>query len=155
MSHVTCSEVTITDIECLEAAVARMPELKFIRGKKTYRWWGNWLNDWHNNPRQANRRGIDPDQFGKCDHAISVKNADEGYQIGVTKCKDGTGWKIVWDDIHAGSDSSISTAIGRNGQKLMSLYAEEVCKKYAAETGAHMETTELEDGNLRIELIQV
>lgn len=151
MSHVTCSKVIIEDIDALEAACKRMG-LTFVRDKKNYKWWGEWLNDWGNNERQANLRGIDPDQFGKCDHLIRVPDADEGYEIGVTRRKDGAGWQVVWDDVH---NNAINKAIGAEGQKLTALYAEEVCRKHAEEIGAQMECIELEDGNLRIELITV
>lgn len=137
MSHLTTAEVIITDIDSLEKAVAKLPcpndwtayepKLKFRRGKNRYKWYSG---------RQDS-----------CDHAIELTlNSGCQYEIGVVANKDG-GWNLRWD-------TALDPLLGRSGEKIMAIYTEEVCRKFAEETGAQMQVTEMDQDTIRIELVQ-
>lgn len=97
MSHVTTGELCITDLDCAEIAAKRLGG-RLVRGKKTFEWYGEWLDDWQNDERAAATRGVDPETFGQCDHAIVLGDADEGdYEIGLVKRADGKGYEAVYD----------------------------------------------------------
>lgn len=137
MSHLTTCKAVITDLDALEEAIKKLPipihwkmyKLKpeFIRDQKEFTWY---------NGKKA-----------PCEHLVRLKFHNETYDIGIVARKDG-GWNLQWDNV-------LNPYVGNEANKLMALYAEEVCNKYAADTGSLIQKTELEDGNLRIELIQV
>jgi len=149
MSHVDSGFGIITDLDCLRAVVARDLKLEWCEGKTTYEWYGQWMQD-YSDDRAAFNRGINTEQYGKCDHAIRLKGCK--YEIGVTKREDGTGWSLVWDKYASGI--KISEHIGADAQHLMSAYNLEYIQRMAAETGCMMQQTELENGDLAVELIE-
>jgi hypothetical protein len=150
MSHVVSSEVVITDLDCLKATLARFPKLHWKEGQTSYEWVGKFYND-YDGKDAAYKRGIDPSQYGHSEHALSLDGCK--FEIGVTKRKDGEGYSLVWDFI--GDGRKLSQYIGDNAEKLMSAYSEEYCRRYAQETGMLFQSTEMEDGNLRVEMIEV
>lgn len=140
MSHLTCAAVTITDIDALEAATKRLqiPEVwkrdykdltfEFMRDQKRFKWYGS--------------------NYGNCDHAIRIQfDKNYTYEVGVVARKDGTGWELQYD-------SGMYPVLGYKASTLMALYSEEVCNKYAQDTGAIMEKEELPDDNLRISMAE-
>lgn len=130
MSHVVSSKVVITDIECLKKVLKKFPKLKFHEGRKTYEWFGSWMDD-YDAADAAYKNGIDPDDYGKCEHAISMEGSD--YEIGVTKRKDGEGFSLVWDFFDSGK--KISDYIGDSAEKLMTEYSTEYCRQFAEASG--------------------
>lgn len=149
MSHVDSGFGIITDLDSLRAVVARDPKLEWCEGKTTYEWYGKWMED-YSGERAAFNRGIDPSQYGKCDHAIRLKGCH--YEIGVTKRNDGEGWSLVWDKW--GSGKKISQHIGADAEHIMSAYNLEYVQRMAAETGCMVQQIELEDGDLAVDLIE-
>lgn len=132
MSHVVCSRIIITDLDLLKKALADFPKLKWNKDKKTYKWWGRWEDDYAAKDA-AYKNGIDVDQYGKCDVCIQMDGVE--YEIGVVKRKDGQGWSLVWDNVCDGE--ILSRYIGRNGEKLMTAYAEAYARRFAEQRGIY------------------
>lgn len=107
MSHVADVEMVVTDLDALDA-VCQQLGLELVRGKKTYTWYGRWVNDYNDPARAAAARGFDPEQFGKCEHAIKMKGGDVGhYEIGLVPRRDGgKGWELLYDNYSSGRNFS-------------------------------------------------
>lgn len=146
MSHVVCSSILINDLDALRKAVARFPELKWNENKKTFNWYGEWVDDYAANDA-AYKNGIDPDQYGTCDVCIQRERAcQQHYEIGVVRRRDGQGWSLVWD--HYSSGENLSEIIGRSGEKLTTAYAEEYIRQFAERNGFIMDERTDENGDL-------
>lgn len=144
MSHVTSSLAIITDLDVLRWVIKTFfPKLKWMEGQKTYKWYGNFQDDWgeENEEKTARSRGIDPSQYGKCDHALHLPGCP--YEIGITKRNDGEGWSLVWD---VWRGAQLSEYIGNDAEKLMLKYNMAYVEKYAGMEGCMIETTEEDDG---------
>lgn len=149
MSHVTCSLAVITDLDCLKRTLAaKFPALQWMEGQQKYNWYGSWQNDFSTD-QAAYKRGVDVDQYGKCEHAIRVPGC--AYEIGVTKRKDGEGYTLVWD-LWRGKE--ISKAIGQDAEILMNAYNEEYVSSYAQANGYMLQEEVNSDGNLVMTLLQ-
>ena len=96
MSHVETTGTKFMDLTCLERA-AELLGLKLIRGQKTWRWYGRWMND-YDASNAAYKNGISHEDYGKCEHAIVDPDNPGGYEIGIYKHPDGEGWLPVWDN---------------------------------------------------------
>lgn len=148
MSHVVAGKVVITDMECLQRALKRFPNLEWRQSQKKFGWYGRWVNDYAKEDA-AYKLGIDTDQYGTCDHAIHMKGVS--YEIGLVKRKDGTGWSLVWD--FYGQGQEISQYIGVGGEKLITAYQEEVLNKHAEDRyGFGWNVTEEDDEWKEMEL---
>jgi hypothetical protein len=86
MSHVTAIKAKIKDLDALERALKEFPGAKLVRGKKNFRWYGKWVND-YSAQDAAYKLGIDPKDYGKCDHAIELDGC--AYDIGLVQKEDG------------------------------------------------------------------
>lgn len=128
ISHVVTSPVIISDLNCLQQAVERDPKLIWKEGQKKYAWVGRYYRDYHEEDA-AYHHGINPKDYGKCEHAIKVKGCK--FEIGVVKRKDGKGYSLVWDFI--GDGQKINDAIGKGAEKLISDYQEIYLQTFAAE----------------------
>ena len=94
--------------------------LEFVEGQKTFRWFGNWMRD-YNSSDAAYLQGIDPKEYGKCEHAIRVPNDSTAYEIGVCKNPKGEGYVLVYDFF--GSGRNIYERCGGKGlEKLIQEY---------------------------------
>lgn len=147
MSHVTASKCIITDLAILKKVIKTMfPELVWNENKKTYAWYGSFRDDWgkQNEQLTARARGVDPSQYGKCEHSISLPGCR--YEIGVTRRKDGEGYSLVWDVYNEGA--KISNYIGKDAEKLMAEYSKEYIREFAERNGFIMEETTDHEGNL-------
>lgn len=130
MSHVEASKAKPTDLDILREATALFPQLHWKENQKTYEWYRQWMNDYHGE-HAAYKQGIDPKDYGKCEHAISVDGS--AYEIGVCKRKDGQGYSLVWD--FYGTGRNINKVIGDGAEKLMVEYQRLLCAKYATMAG--------------------
>jgi hypothetical protein len=137
MSHVVSAQVICTDLDCLRAAVAKFPKLRWMEGKKTYNWYGSWVNDYSRDDA-AYKNGIDTSDYGKCEHAIKMDGVE--YEIGVMKRKDGAGYSLVWDFFSDGA--RISEYVGKGAENLMTEYSREFVNQFAAAEGYMMNTSE-------------
>ena len=72
MSLVSCVKVIIKDIDTLVEEAEKLG-LEFHEGQTTYKWYGQWIRDYHADDA-AYKHGIDPKKYGTCTHALSVPN---------------------------------------------------------------------------------
>jgi hypothetical protein len=118
MSHVTKVKVVIKDLQALaEAAEACGCEL--VEGQKTYKWYGEWVND-YNTEDAAYRQGIKTDDYGKCEHAIRVKGDKNAYEVGVCNNPDGEGYVLVYDFYNQAR--TLEAKIGHHAERLSQQY---------------------------------
>jgi len=130
MSHVRANEIPITDLDCARAAAGKFNALTWQENQKTHEWFGKWVKDYHGSDA-AYKRGIDPTQYGTCEHAIKV--ADCQYEIGVVKRTDGNGYSLVWD--FYGPGRMIEDIIGKNAEKFMVEYQKEFIARHCMAEG--------------------
>jgi len=117
MSHVTTIKTEIKDLDCLKNACKAIG-LQFQENQKTHRFYSN--------------------QTGKCDHAISVPNNKEAYEIGVVK--DGDKFSLNADFWNGGY--GLEKIAGRNCSNLVDEYTKistiKQAKKFADAQGYFM-----------------
>jgi hypothetical protein len=120
MSHVVSMTFYIDDLDCLEKACVQLG-LKLKRDQKTYKWFGQWVNDYRKNDAAFNL-GIQPEDYGKCEHAISVDGNDKAYEIGLVARKDGKpGYQMVYD--FYGGGRGLMEKVGKDASKLCQAYS--------------------------------
>lgn len=92
MSHVTNLKLRVKDLEALETG-GRECDLEFRENQRTHRWYGHFVGD------TTPPKGMKPEDYGKCLHALVLKNAGPSdYEIGVVKALDGgEGYDLVCD----------------------------------------------------------
>lgn len=150
MSHVICSKVRISDLEILKKALDKFPKLKWHEGKKKYAWYGRYANDYHKEDA-AYHDGINPKDYGKCSHAISMPGVS-AYEIGVVEREDGT-YSLIWDFYNSGKE--ISNYIGKSAELLMAEYSREFILDYASRNGFLMNEYTDGEGNLVLDMTAV
>lgn len=146
MSHVAKIEIEINDLECLKEAAAEIG-LEFRTDQKNYRWYGRWMAD-YNSDNAAYRQGIDPSEYGKCDHAIGIPKNKDAYEVGVCKSKTGNGYSLVWDFWQGGY--GLENVAGKDCHKLLQKYSEKVAVKALSKNARKTEQWVDELGNVRI-----
>jgi hypothetical protein len=101
------------------------------------------VNDYHGQDA-AYHHGINPDNYGSCDHAVRVPGAD--YEVGVVPTPDG--YKFVWDSWESGG---LSHQSGHN--PLHQMYAVEATKLQAERQGLSCQWSETvtDNGNILLE----
>lgn len=96
MSHVVGVDYVVDDLDALEKACRDVGcELRY--GQRSYNWYGKWVNDYDADDAAYNKIGIKPEDYGKCEHAISVTGNKEAYEVGLVKNPNGPGWKLIYD----------------------------------------------------------
>lgn len=138
MSHVASIEIVIKDLAALKAA-CKAAGLEFRENQKTWKWYGRWMND-YSDSKAAYKNGIDPKQYGKCDHAIGIPGNNTSYEIGVYAQADGT-YKLAWD--FWGGGNGLEKVAGKDCFKLVQSYAGEVAKKHLISKGFTMGKTKV------------
>jgi hypothetical protein len=132
MLHMAAIDLEITDLDALEEACKHLG-LELVRGQKTWRWHGRWVNDFHVQEAAYNN-GIKPEEYGQCaDHVLAIAGNKDAYEIGVVSRRDGKpGWVLVYDFLGPGEAiSKLIQGENENGQvdragKLKQYYV--VCK---------------------------
>lgn len=124
MSHVATVEMEIKDLDALRAACKAIG-VEFREGQRTFRWFGQWVND-YSAADAAYKRGIDPKTYGTCEHAISVPGNPHAYEVGVVRTNTGK-LALAWD-FYAGGHG-LMAAVGPKAGKLVGAYATEVAKR--------------------------
>lgn len=122
MSHVTAVKLIIDNLDALEKA-AELIGCELVRGQKTWKWYGKWVNDYHGEDA-AYRQGISPEDYGKCEHAIRVKGNPNAYEIGLVKNPDGPGYIPLFDFWAGGK--GLQAVVGDGAGNLRREYALEV-----------------------------
>lgn len=130
MSHVTSINLVVKDLDSLEKACDELG-LELQRGKRTYAWWGQFMND------SNAYGGHDPKTFGRGEHAIKVKgdrpqNGSMGpWEIGVVKALDNKeGFELLYDQF-GGAGARLTEKVGPAANKLRQQYAAAVAEKNA------------------------
>lgn len=152
MSHVTDVKLCVKDLDAVEETLAeKFPQLELRRNKRTFKWYGRWMNDFHGD-NAAVDQGYDPKEFGKCEHTIGFKNSTGAYEIGLVKAKTGDGWNVIYD----AWGGALDRVVGRNAVDFKREYAATVAVRRAKQTLAKKGfTTTREDlpgGKIRIKL---
>lgn len=148
MSHVTHIEIVISDLDALREA-AEACDCELIEGQKTYKWFGKWVNDYHSKDA-AYHHGIDPKQYGKCEHAIRIKGGkSNAYEVGVCKNPNGEGYVLIYD-FYAGGNG-LEAKIGHRAEKLEQQYKASAVKSEMARKGFKVTKSWEQDGNIQME----
>lgn len=142
MSHVVTVKIEIQDLEAVEAACARLG-WHWRPNQKTYAWYGRWLKDYHGNDA-AYKNGFDPEQFGKCEHAIGVPKAR--YEIGLIR--QGAAYTLLWDNYATGGLQNLTQENGLQG--FLAAYAAEKAKLTAKRQGFKVREQVLDNGNIKL-----
>jgi hypothetical protein len=122
-SHVARVDITINDLDALDAACARLG-LKLARGQTSYKWYG--------------AVGMTEADLGKCTHAIKIPGCWEAYEVGVVENADGT-FGLLWDFYHGGY--GLQERVGEDCKKLVAEYTFAVAEKAAQAQGWLYERT--------------
>jgi hypothetical protein len=148
MSHVSALKIKVKNLSAL-AAAAKDCGLEFREGQKTWKWYGQFANDYHGDDA-AYRQGVTPAEYGKCDHALSIPGNSHAYEVGVKDNKDGT-FMLLWDFWADGH--GLKEKIGEHGNKLQQAYSKHCVIHEAAAKGYEVEKIEvLEKGGLQVHL---
>jgi len=149
MSHVARLDIQIKDLNALKEA-CKACGLQWKEGQKTHKWYGRWVNDYHGN-NAAYKKGIDPKNYGKCEHAIGVPGNSQAYEIGVVKMPDGT-YSLIWD--FWGGGHGLQALAGDNCSNLVKSYVTNVTKKKLAAQGYTCQTIQNKDGVVKLEFVK-
>lgn len=159
MSHVSCGSGRVRDNPADLEALRRACEergLELHLGVETYKWFGKWVNDYSRDDA-AYRRGVKPEDYGKCTHMIRVKGAPAGhYEAGLVRMSDG-GFAVVFDHWSAGPGArDLAARLGWDGDDSKALV--QGVSKYkvvlqAEKLGHRVKSVEtLADGKIRVVL---
>ena len=148
MSHVTTGEMCITDLGDVEKAAEALGG-KLVRGQKTHKWFGVFLDDWQDE-RAAVKRGIDAATFGTCDHAIVLQDAaKDDYEVGLVKRRDGKGWDAIYDTCGA-YGRRVEEKLGKGLSKLKTECGIHATKRTYAELGYMVEEGQNDQGRRQV-----
>lgn len=111
MSHITTIKTKITDLDALKEACKSLG-LVFKENQKNYKWYGRSVGDY---PLPL---GFKESDLGKCDHAISLKNNKDAYEIGLVKR--GDEYVMVWDFWNGGY--GLEKVVGKDCENLTDSY---------------------------------
>lgn len=136
MSHLIASEVCITDLDILRKAVAGFTGLVWNDGATTFKSYYS-----------AERLQEQINAIGTCEHSISITKGG-GYQIGVIRKKDGTGWSLAFDPY----DTRAAAIVGRNSEMVMNQYSETFIRDWAEKTGFMVEHSVDAEGNTQLSM---
>ena len=149
MSHVTAVDCKLTNLDELEVAAARLGFV-LMRDQLTHDWFGEWVNDWSSD-QAAVSQGFDPKQFGKCQHALRLKDHRHGdYEIGLVARRDGKpGWELVFDSWGC-AGRKLMAAAGPTLGKLKDEYAFEGARRELTKAGYKAIRRVNADGKLQV-----
>lgn len=153
MSHIATVEAEIKDLDSL-AKAAESLGLELVRGQTKFKWFGQFMGDYDEYESQLKAIGIEPKDYGKCDHVIRVPDAKGStYEIGVVE-RDGR-FYLLWDFFHGGyglmQHVSADSDKKREGVgKLMQAYAREVTVKRMRRQGYRVTEKRGENGQIKL-----
>lgn len=146
MSHIKDQELLIQDLDALETVAPRLG-LEFRRNQTHHAWFERFVGD------TTPPAWLKPDDYGKCAHALRLKDHRKGedYEIGLYPVAGG--YKVVFDEW--GPGRRLMEAVGPNCNGLRREYAAAVAIKRTHQKLAHHGfTVQREDmpGSKRIRL---
>ena len=134
MSHVAKILTRIRDLDALEKA-CQSCGLVLHRGQKNYRWYGSWQND-YSAEDAAYRHGVKPEDYGKCEHAISVPGNKQAYEVGLVRDpEDSEAFFLIWDFYAGGHGLQQHLGGPKDCNKLLDQYNKEVVVATAQRNG--------------------
>lgn len=143
MSHVATVNLKIRDLAALRAACESIG-LEFREGQTSYRWFGENVGD-YTEADSVIARGMNPEDLGKCTHAIAVPGSETAYEIGLVA--DGDAFSLAWD-FFGQFGRELEAVAGRKCSTLVQAYAGEVAARTLFAQGFTLgETIEGEDGS--------
>ena len=153
MSHVVGVQLRVKNFPALRRTLLQFPDLELMEGQTTFKWFGQWMND-YGSADAAYKLGIKPEDYGKCVHAIRMRNNSDAYEIGVMPAADGDGFILVFD--FWGQENNITRICG--GQDLRQFtqaYQREVVMEDPAirelvNKGFHIVQDRFQNGDLRV-----
>jgi hypothetical protein len=149
MSHIAVGKCRLHDLGAIEVACNELG-LELVRDQRTYTWFNQFLGD-SASGRDAVRRGMKPEDMGKCLHAIRFKNHQRGqYEAGLVSALDGKGgFNVVFDEW--GSGRQLSAALGGlDTTKLQDAYNRAVAYRTLAQQGYRVTQTKNAQGELQL-----
>lgn len=91
MSHIRKVTLKVRDLDAL-AEAGSVCNMELVRNQPKFKWYGRFVGD------TAGIPGMDPKDYGKCEHVLRLKNASAyDYEVGVVKAKDGDGYELHFD----------------------------------------------------------
>lgn len=133
MSHVTTCEVQIKDLAALEAAADKLG-LDFVPDQKKYLWWGQFVGDYQD--ELIAKLGIDPKDFGKCEHVLRPRQPKNAYEVGVVRNPKGEGYILMYDFYGGGGGlMKLISTDGKTPNRLVQGYAAEVSERQLRKAG--------------------
>ena len=145
MSHVADVQLEIKDINALKAAVESLGAI-FVEGQQTFKWYGEFMNDWSSNRAASNRH--DAKDFGKCVHAIKVEGVE--YEIGVVKTADG--YSLLYDSW--GPGRGLEEKFGEGMPRIKQAYSTEVSRRELKRKGYRVTTINNADGSVQLKAVR-
>lgn len=107
------------------------------------------MNDYSSDDA-AYKNDIKPEDYGKCEHALSVPDNSKAYEIGVVRRPNGT-FALVWDFFAGGYGLMERCSIdGKQPGKLVQEYAAAVAIKKAKLQGFAVQRKQLQDGRVQL-----
>jgi len=150
MSHVIGITLVVSDLTALESACKTLG-LEFLRNQKTHAWYGSWQRDYSASDAAYINTGIDPKQYGKCEHAIRVPGSD--YEIGVYQNPKGKGYVLAYDNW--GTGQHIKNTLGSGLEKLKQAYGVAKVTLEAKMKGWMVSKVLLPNGSIRLAITGV
>jgi hypothetical protein len=147
MSHVAYVDIQIKDLGALKTACQKIG-LEFKEGQKTHKWYGRWVDDYHKDDA-AYHHGINPKDYGQCEHAIGVPDNAQAYEAGIVKRPDGKGYTLIYD-FYGASGRALEALMGKGAARLKKQYAIEVARKAARKQGFRVQEKIGADGKTRL-----
>lgn len=149
MSHITTGKCRLYDLDAIDQA-AGVVGLELVRDQTTYKWFDNYLGD-SVSGREAVRRGLKPEDMGKCKHVLRRKGHRPGdYEIGLIDALDGKGgFEPVFDEW--GSGRKLAELVGgKDAPKLQDAYNQAVTYRQLARQGYRITQSKNAQGEVQL-----
>ncbi len=104
ISHVICVKTAFKNLDALERACKNLG-WTLNRGKKTYKWYGTWVND-YSQEDAAYRMGVKTSDYGKCEASITIPGCS--YEAGLVKGENEGEFNLIFDNY----DSNLASVLG-------------------------------------------
>lgn len=118
MSHVVNIDLEIRDLDALEQA-GKALGMELHRGQTRYKFFGTHVGDY------PLPKGFTAADMGHCDHALSIKDNPNAYEVGVCRRRDGKEGYLLQFDFYGGGRGLMNT-IGDEAFKLRNEYISQV-----------------------------
>ena len=128
MSHVATVEIRIKWVDDLRAVCEELG-LTYDEAATAWRWWGRWVNDWHE-ANAAYHHGVKPEEYGTADAGV-IRVPGASWDIGVYRR--GGEYVLVYDNY--GGSRGLEKALGAGLTKLKAAYTERVARRRLRKLG--------------------